>query len=86
MYTFKNIVVIEHMKFTYLLIYFYFIFTNHAFAYLDPFSGSLILQLLVGIGAAILAFFGRIKKFILNIFRVKPKQFDKKKKDETDSH
>ena len=71
---------IELMKFFYLSIYFYFVFTGNAFAYLDPFTGGLLLQILFAIGAAIFAFFGRIKRFILNIFGGKPKQFDKKKR------
>ena len=76
----------EPVKIIFLSIYFYFVFTNYAFAYLDPFTGGILLQILIGIGAGIVAFFSRIKRFVLNIFRGKPKEFDKKKKDETDSH
>ena len=48
------------------------IFSNNAYAYLDPGTGSYIIQLLiaavVGIGFALRLFWGRIKNFFRKIF------------------
>mgnify|MGYP001460503514 FL=1 len=74
------------MKFIYLLFSFYFIFTNYALAYLDPVSGAIILQVLFAIGAAIITFFKKIKKFILGLVKKKDRKIDGKKKDENKSH
>jgi hypothetical protein len=56
------------MKFFYLLFSFYFIFTGYALAYLDPVSGTIILQILFAVLAAIITFFKKIKNFILSFF------------------
>ena len=50
---------------------FYFIFTVNAYAYLDPGTGSLILQLILAGVAAFFAFFSRIKRNIKKIFNSK---------------
>lgn len=45
---------------------------NSAFAYLDPGSGSIILQILAAIGASIAYFFKSLKEFVKNfMFKIK---------------
>jgi len=41
------------------------------FAYIDPFTGSLILQLLVMAFATVMVFFRRVKAFVLGLFGIK---------------
>ena len=53
--------------------FFFFLLTKNSFAYLDPVSGSIIMQILFAILAAIIAFFKKIKNFILVIFKKKKK-------------
>tara|TARA_Y100001935_G_C17262796_1_gene487433 strand:- start:911 stop:1126 length:216 start_codon:yes stop_codon:yes gene_type:complete len=63
------------MNIKFLVPIFYFIFTVNAYAYLDPGTGSLILQLILGGVAAFLTtvgvFFSRIKSNIKKIFNSK---------------
>ena len=63
------------MNIKFLVSIFYFIFTVNAYAYLDPGTGSLILQLILGGVAAFFAtvgvFFSRIKSNIKKIFNSK---------------
>tara|TARA_Y100001970_G_C14239873_1_gene864212 strand:- start:1482 stop:1706 length:225 start_codon:yes stop_codon:yes gene_type:complete len=57
---------------TLLFIYFFFINTN-AYAYLDPGTGSFILQAIIGFLAAISAgfiyYWNKVKNFFLKIFK-----------------
>jgi len=43
------------------------------FAYIDPFTGSLVLQLLVAGFLSALVFFQKVKAFVFGLFGVKPK-------------
>ena len=43
------------------------------YLYIDPGSGSMIIQLLIGVGVAFGVFFRSIKYFLLNLFRRKKK-------------
>lgn len=50
-----------------LIIFFIFLYMsnfNNSYAYLDPGSGSIILQILAAIGASIAYFFKSLKEFI----------------------
>ena len=60
-------------KLIYTSFFFFFLLTKNSFAYLDPVSGSIILQILFAIVAAIITFFKKIKNFILMIFKKKKK-------------
>jgi len=51
-----------------LIFFFVVLFQNNAFAYIDPGTGGLLLQILVGIFASISIFFNKIKKFIKSLF------------------
>ena len=42
------------------------------FAYIDPFTGSLILQLLVAGFVAVMIFFQRVKAYVLGLFGITP--------------
>ena len=57
------------------LFIFYFIFTNNSYAYLDPGSGSFILQAILGFLAAVSAgflyYWTKVKNFFLKIFKKK---------------
>lgn len=70
-----------------LILIFYFLITVNAYAYLDPGTGSLILQLILGGIAAFFAtigiFFHKIKNNIKKIFNFKnANDKDINKKDE----
>ena len=58
-------------------ILFYFLLIGNAYAYLDPGTGSLILQLILGGIAAFFAittsFFSKIKKSLKKTFNIKKK-------------
>ena len=43
------------------------------FAYIDPFTGSLLLQLLAAGFMGALVFFKKVKTFVLGLFGIKPK-------------
>ena len=68
------------MKLTALIIIIFF-YTNNAYAYLDPGTGSIILQAILGFIAAAIAtvslYWNKFKMFILKIFK-------KEKKSEKD--
>ena len=55
-----------------------FFFSHNAFAYMDPGSLSIILQIIIGIFASIAVFFRQLKQRVLNIFKRKNKKKDKK--------
>ena len=63
------------MNTKFLILIFYFIFTVNAHAYLDPGTGSMILQLILGGVAAffvtVSGFFSRIKHFVKKTFNSK---------------
>tara|TARA_B100000401_G_C52673579_1_gene656152 strand:- start:57 stop:278 length:222 start_codon:yes stop_codon:yes gene_type:complete len=60
-------------KFYFILIIYFFSFTNFAHAYLDPGTGSIILQALLGAIAAITSYFvfgwNKVKNFFKKIFK-----------------
>jgi hypothetical protein len=60
------------------LIYFFGMLTK-AYAYLDPGSGSFILQIIAFVSASVLSFWFIVKNKIKNIFQ---KIFNKKKKSD----
>ena len=53
--------------------FFVFFKLEYAYAYLDPGSGSIILQILIGFLAAVGAFFNKIKIFIYKLLRIQKK-------------
>ena len=59
------------MKIFNLLLILIFLFPNTSYAYLDPGSGSLILQALLAGLAAVIAFFKKIKNYVKNLFTKK---------------
>ncbi|MDC3294727.1 hypothetical protein OAU57_01445 [Candidatus Pelagibacter ubique] len=63
------------MNTKFIILIFYFLFTVNAHAYLDPGTGSMILQLILGGVAAFFAtisvFFSKIKSYIKKIFNSK---------------
>ena len=59
------------MKIFNLLLILIFLFPNTSYAYLDPGSGSLILQALLAALAAVIAFFKKIKNYVRNLFTKK---------------
>ena len=59
------------MKILNLLLILIFLLPNTSYAYLDPGSGSLILQALLAASAAVLAFFKQIKNFFKKLFSKK---------------
>ena len=59
------------MKILNLLLILIFFLPNTSYAYLDPGSGSLILQALLAASAAVLAFFKKIKNYVKNLFSKK---------------
>ena len=70
-------------KILYLLIIFFFT-TNNSYAYLDPGTGSIILQALVSLIAGIAAFFSlaryKAKNFFKSLFKKKIKNAEDNKK------
>ena len=59
------------MKIFNLLLILIFLFPNTSYAYLDPGSGSLILQALLAALAAVIVFFKKIKNYVRNLFTKK---------------
>lgn len=59
------------MKILNLLLILIFLLPNTSYAYLDPGSGSLILQALLAGLAAVIAFFKKIKNYVRNLFTKK---------------
>ena len=57
-------------------------FSHNAFAYMDPGSLSIILQVIIGIFASIAVFFKQLKQKVLSVFKRKDKKKDKKKDKE----
>lgn len=41
--------------------------TNNSYAYLDPGTGSILLQIIIGFFAAAITFFKKIRNYFLNI-------------------
>ena len=50
------------------IIVIYFFSTVNAYAYLDPYTGSIILSFLAGVFAFLSMFYYKIKKFFLRFF------------------
>lgn len=68
------------VKFIFLnIIYFYFILTSNSYAYLDPGSGSIILQVLAFLGSFILVLWNKIKMILITVKLKFQKIFSKKK-------
>ena len=67
-------------NFIYFVIFISFACFNNAYAYLDPGSGSIILQIIAAIGASLVFFYKTVKEFIRN-FIDKTKKYLKKLKD-----
>tara|TARA_Y100001970_G_scaffold226032_1_gene279299 strand:+ start:54 stop:257 length:204 start_codon:yes stop_codon:yes gene_type:complete len=66
------------MKFKKLILLLYFLFIhNHAYAYIDPGTGSILLQALLGlvaaVGAYITLYWRKFKNFINKVFKIKKK-------------
>lgn len=65
------------MKLILKILIIYFVTINASFAYLDPGSGSVILQAIIGFIAAIFAtlsfYWGKFKLFILKLFKKEKK-------------
>tara|TARA_B110000438_G_scaffold247318_1_gene249394 strand:+ start:129 stop:338 length:210 start_codon:yes stop_codon:yes gene_type:complete len=66
------------MRIKFLTLYFLFILIENAYAYIDPGTGSLILQLILGGIAAAFAMINgllyKIKKFLKKILKIKDKK------------
>lgn len=60
------------------LIIFFFFLNSNAYAYLDPYSGSLILSFLAGIFSFVVIFFKRLKNFFSSFFYSSKKNKDDK--------
>tara|TARA_B100002019_G_C21106228_1_gene516075 strand:+ start:474 stop:674 length:201 start_codon:yes stop_codon:yes gene_type:complete len=56
------------MKLLNLSLFILFFSTSSSYAYLDPGTGSVLLQIIIGFFAAIIAFFKRVRAYFLNIF------------------
>ena len=69
------------MKFNllYLTLIFIFVLEKNAHAYIDPGTGGIIIQGIIGAVAAVSIFFGNIKKRLKKIFKFKDKDKDKDK-------
>tara|TARA_B100000767_G_scaffold267932_2_gene287381 strand:- start:711 stop:920 length:210 start_codon:yes stop_codon:yes gene_type:complete len=63
------------MKFNllYLTLIFIFVLEKNAHAYIDPGTGGIIIQGIIGAVAAVSIFFGNIKKRLKKIFKFKDK-------------
>ena len=59
------------MKLVLTIIYFSVLFPNFSYSYIDPGTGSLILQWLIALIAGISVFFSNIKKKIINFLEKK---------------
>ena len=74
------------MKKLYLSGFFYFVFTVNAYAYLDPGTGSIILQAIIGFIAAgittISIYWSKFKSLISRIFNKKEIEKDKSNSDD----
>ena len=68
----------------FIYLFVYFLFSNNAHAYLDPGSGSIILQALIaflaGVGTFISVYWKKIKNLISNILQKIKKNKNNKKK------
>lgn len=66
----------KKMKFIQIFFFLYFLFSyNHAYAYIDPGTGGILLQALLGlvaaVGAYITLYWRKFKNFVNKIFKVK---------------
>jgi hypothetical protein len=51
------------------------------FLYIDPGSGSMLIQMLIGVAVAVGVFFRRIKQFFLQLFNKKEKSSEIEKEN-----
>jgi hypothetical protein len=68
----------KKMKFIQIFFFLYFLFSyNHAYAYIDPGTGGILLQALLGlvaaVGAYITLYWRKFKNFVNKIFKIKKK-------------
>ncbi|MDC3233062.1 hypothetical protein OAW36_02745 [Pelagibacteraceae bacterium] len=66
----------KKMKFIQIFFFLYFLFSyNHAYAYIDPGTGGILLQALLGlvaaVGAYITLYWRKFKNFVNKIFKIK---------------
>ena len=61
------------MKLIFAIIYILILFPNFSYAYIDPGTGSIILQALIAMIAGISVFFSNIKVKIKKFFKMKKK-------------
>ena len=66
----------KKMKFIQIFFFLYFLFGyNHAYAYIDPGTGGILLQALLGlvaaVGAYITLYWRKFKNFVNKIFKIK---------------
>jgi hypothetical protein len=70
------------MKFYLYIFIFYFIFISKSYAYLDPGTGSIILQAILafiaGAAATVSLWWGNLKMFFKKVFKSEKKDSDKK--------
>ena len=68
----------------FICLFVYFLFSNNAHAYLDPGSGSIILQVLIAflaaVGTFISIYWKKLKNFISNLLQIIKKNKNNKKK------
>ena len=68
----------------FICLFVYFLFSNNAYAYLDPGSGSIILQVLIAflaaVGTFISIYWKKLKNFISNLLQIIKKNKNNKKK------
>ena len=68
-----------NLNLLYLTLIFIFVLEQNSYAYIDPGTGAVIIQAIIGAVAAVTIFFGNIKKRLKKIFKFKNK--DKIRKD-----
>ena len=62
-----------NLNLLYLTLIFIFVLEQNAYAYIDPGTGAVIIQAIIGAVAAVTIFFGNIKKRLKKIFKFKDK-------------
>ena len=62
-----------NLNLLYLTLIFIFVLEQNAYAYIDPGTGAVIIQALIGAVVAVTVFFGNIKKRLKKIFKFKNK-------------
>tara|TARA_B100001093_G_C25928300_1_gene635770 strand:+ start:34 stop:243 length:210 start_codon:yes stop_codon:yes gene_type:complete len=62
-----------NLNLLYLTLIFIFVLEQNAYAYIDPGTGAVIIQAIIGAVVAVTVFFGNIKKRLKKIFKFKNK-------------